>query len=445
EALARNGMKFTQANACTVCTPSRVSLITGNSPARHHVTTWTDPRNAADTGEKESAHDLLPPADWSKGGVDAKDPTLLPKLFRDAGYRTILVGKAHFGPLSEASGTPENIGFEVNIGGSGIGAPGSYRGEDEFNGDRPDHQVPGLESYHGKDIFLTEALTREMKREIKRSMDEKKPFFAYMSHYAVHSPFKHADPKYAGNYPDLSPAERVFATLVEGVDASLRDLLAFLDQSGVAENTLVVFVGDNGTDAPIALGKDGVGPTAPLRGKKGFPYEGGIRVPLIVSWAKPDASNEVQRQLPIAAGSSESDLVTIWDLYPTLAGAAGLKIPDSIEGCDLRPYLKGDGAYHRPQEFFLNFPHSHQYQDFYALLKTDGWKAIHRYASGEYELYDLASDPSEQINLADKPEHRERLMKMAKVMKEKAGDSTASVPRDRLKPDRPPVPIRLPE
>ena len=152
----------------------------------------------------------------------------------------------------------------------------------------PAHAVPHLEKYHGTDTFLTEALTLETKPRLTQAVKDGKPFYLYMAHYAVHAPF-HSDPRFAAHYKNSgkSAPAQAFATLIEGMDKSLGDILDHLDELGVAENTLVFFLGDNGSDAPLGH-QHAVACAAPLRGKKGAHYEGGMRVPFIAAWAKPN-------------------------------------------------------------------------------------------------------------------------------------------------------------
>ena len=168
EKLSAGGCRFLNAYAMSVCSPSRVSIMTGQNSARHGVTNWINPHR--NNGGK------FGPADWNWEGIK-KGTDTIPSLLRANGYRTIHVGKAHFGPLGSYAENPINIGFDVNVGGCAWGQPGSYYGEKNFVGDRGQNPVPNLERYFGKDIFLTDALTLEAKREIKKCADEKKPFF----------------------------------------------------------------------------------------------------------------------------------------------------------------------------------------------------------------------------------------------------------------------------
>jgi arylsulfatase A-like enzyme len=394
--LAAQGMKFTRAYAHPVCTPSRITLMTGKNAARHRVTNWTNPAGT-ENGDNDVKH-LRSPDGWGVKGI-SPDEKALPALLQHAGYHTIHCGKAHFGSKQAFGQYPQALGFDVNIAGNEIGHPASYFAKQDF-GKGPNH-VPGLDKWHGKDGFLTDILTRELGAAIEAPVKDKKPFFAYMAHYAVHTPFME-DPRFAANYPDLPPAQRAYATLIEGMDRSLGDLLAKLDALGVAENTFVLFLSDNGGDAPIP--NDNATPiasgNAPLRGKKAMRYEGGIRVPMIAAWAKPGPGNS----FPIAAASRTDDLVALADIFPTLTDLAGITDAKPWDGHDLMPYLKGDATYHRPQWLVTHYPHGHN-NDHFSILHDDRWKLIRNWADGSSELYDLANDLAESKNLAaDQPE-----------------------------------------
>ena len=187
--LADQGIRLSHFYAMSVCSPTRASILSGQTSARHYTTQFISP-------EKKNTGGFGPTA-WKWKGF-TKDDDTFPKLLQKAGYRTIHAGKAHFGPNNSLASDPTNLGFDINIAGCAYGQPGSYYGKDHFGHakkGREKRAVPGLEKYHGKDIYLTEALTLEMNAAISESVKAKKPFFAYMSHYAVHAPFQ-ADPRF---------------------------------------------------------------------------------------------------------------------------------------------------------------------------------------------------------------------------------------------------------
>ncbi len=202
-------MKFTNAYANSVCTPTRVSFLTGMSAARHRVTNWTSPEKDKLT---DYADDLLISPSWNLNGISSGpsipatvNATPLPQLLKDAGYFTAHVGKAHWGPFGTPASNPRNLGFVVNIAGSSIGHPESYYGEENYgnNPGRPLmlNAVPGLGEYYRSDIFLTEALTLEAIKAVADPIKDKKPFFLYLSHYAVHTPIQ-GDPRFLKKYLD---------------------------------------------------------------------------------------------------------------------------------------------------------------------------------------------------------------------------------------------------
>ncbi|MEM7383980.1 MAG: sulfatase-like hydrolase/transferase [Verrucomicrobiota bacterium] len=392
--LAERGRLFTNAYAYSVCSPTRISLMTGQEAPRHRVTTWTHPKQSSiDTGLVETDA-IRSPAEWRIAGLDRSLP-LLPRLLQQSGYRTLFAGKAHFGPDDTPSGDPTNLGFDINIAGFGGGGPGSYWGKYRYSANHRTGKhvwdVPGLEKYHGTDVFLTEAITLEMSQAIETAVKNGDSFFAYMSHYAVHAPWQYPDARFIKNYPQLKGHELAFATLVEGMDKSLGDLIHQLNELGVAEETLVIFFSDNGS----AWSSNG-----PYRDKKGSRFEGGVRVPLIVAWAKPSPRHPLQKNLAIPANSVTHDVVTCVDLMPTILKIAGAKIPANavIDGFDISPYFTAREGTHRPQEFLTHFPHRHRNTLFSSFRQND-WKIIYNYASEKWELYNLKLDPLEISNL----------------------------------------------
>ena len=339
ERLAARGVRFNNFCAMSVCSPTRISIM---NAARHRTTNWINPDN--DNAGPQG------PAEWNWKGLKPGDVTL-PGVLQASGYRTIHVGKGHFAPRAFDAADPSKIGFDINVAGGSIGAPGSYYGKQNF--DRPakanakvkrgSHAVQGLEKYHGQDIFLTEALTLEAKAHVSDAVKAEKPFFLYFAQYAVHAPFD-SDPRFAAHYKDSgkSPQAQAFATLVEGMDKSLGDMLDHLDALGIAENTLVFFLGDNGSDAPLGP-EHAVACAEPLRGKKGSHYEGGMRVPFIAAWAKSDAANEHQKRLPIAANVVQSQQAAVYDMFPTLLNLTGIATPapHAVDGQKLDTLLTG--------------------------------------------------------------------------------------------------------
>ncbi|TWU58890.1 Arylsulfatase [Rubripirellula tenax] len=425
EQLADHGIRFSNFYAMSVCSPTRISIMTGKNAARHHTTTWIAPE--ANNGGK------FGPPQWNWSGLRTSDSTL-PRMLQSAGYRTIHIGKGHFGPFDSEGEEPLNLGFDINVAGCAIGAPGSYFGNDHYgnkkatkgNGKKPNQgrnrAVPHLTKYFGTETFLTDALTLEAKATMTDAVEAKTPFFLYMAHYAVHSPHQ-SDPRYADHYVSAQHPERHqnFATLVEGMDKSLGELMAHIRELGIAENTLVLFLGDNGSDAPIGH-EHAVACAAPLRGKKGSHYEGGMRVPFIAAWGLPDENHPMQKRLPIRAGAIQSAMGNVCDLLPTIVELVGMApstddpINDPIDGTSLRKLLSGEPDPSHSKKFLMHFPHEHR-TSYFTSYRNGDWKVIHHDFPGkdsngaEYELFNLVDDPFEQVNLAtSKPVELKRMM-----------------------------------
>lgn len=432
ERLAKLGTRFSTFYAQSVCSPSRASLLTGQNAARHRTTQWIRP-SGNNRGE-------FGPMDWNWKGLKASDKTTLPRVLKADGYRTIFLGKAHFGPLGSEGENPLNLGFDVNIGGGSWGQPGSYLGMDNYKRTvkKPgvlDFQVANLEKYHNTETFLTEALTLEAKEEIKKAAASKEPFFLEMSHYALHAPFM-TDARFIENYTSGEYGDRAqrFAALVEGMDKSLGDLLDVLDELEIAANTLVLFVGDNGSDAPIGDLYQ-VGSSAPLRGKKGTHYEGGMRVPFIAGWAKPEANNTWQKKLPIVQNAVQQQMGTIMDIYPTILDLVGVDTPKkhTVDGISLNENLKGNWNRKKPETFLMHFPHSHR-SSYFTSYRNGDYKVVYHYypqmnvEKVKYELFNLSEDPYEQRNLAN--DHPIKLKHMVKLMKTQLKKEDALYPID---------------
>jgi len=343
-------------------------------------------------------------------------------LLQKQGYKTIHVGKGHFGPEETDGENPSNLGFDVNIGGASFGAPGSYFGEKNYGkgGKRDRSAVPHLDQYHGTDTFLTEALTIETKKVIAETVKSDEPFFLYFSHYAVHAPFE-SDPRFADHYKDSGkPANaQAFATLIEGMDKSLGDMLDQFEDLGIGEDTLVFFLGDNGSDAPLGHEHE-VACAAPLRGKKGAHYEGGMRVPFIAAWVKANEKNDHQQRLPIVSGTIQKQSAAVYDLFPTileLVSADPIPEGHEIDGSRLNSLLTGKPDTGRKDAFLMHYPHGPHRSNYFTTYREGDWKVIYHYLPGEdsggarYQLFNLEKDPFEQNDLAEKePQVLKRMM-----------------------------------
>ncbi|MFC5050873.1 sulfatase-like hydrolase/transferase [Rubritalea spongiae] len=399
--LAANGMKFTQAYAMPMCSPTRVSLMTGQNSPRHGVTVHLNAYQTVDN-KSFSIKTHRGPNNWRYLGMDGTDVTL-PQLLKDTGYHTFLIGKDHMSHQQN----PTAIGFDVSDDG----------------------------------LVKAPVMTSKTNAALENAVTLGNPFFAYVSYRDVHTAFYNATDA-IGDYSDAYNTNHAkFATMVESVDNSVGAIMAKLTELGVAENTLVFFLGDNGSDSP-ALSDEGwprgiFFDDFPMRGKKGSAYEGGIRVPLIITWATPDSNNSLQQTLPIPAASVEHDMVTVEDLAPTILSLVEQSSP-TMDGYDLTPYLRTEAGTHRPQKILRHMPHEHR-SNYFTCYRESDWKIIYRYhieesiansethedsAYESFELYNLASDPNESENLASS--NPEQLLKMARAMAQELNNSWGS-------------------
>ncbi|MGA0039665.1 MAG: sulfatase [Pirellulales bacterium] len=377
--LASEGVRFTDAYAaCAVCSPTRAAVLTGKYPARLMLTNWLPDGRWNPKAKLREGRFLR--------GLPAEELTLAEAL-REAGYRTASIGKWHLG--SEPFSLPEHHGFDVNIAGNAHGAPGNY-----FFPYDGDWLIPstGLRAKWnvlpdgGDGEYLTDRLTDEAVKFIRDCGDQ--PFFLYFPHYGVHTPLQ-AKPDMVAKYEAIPEAEQqgkpVYAAMVESIDESVGRVLAVLEAQGIAQNTVVIFTSDNG-------GFYNATSNAPLRANKGAYYEGGIRVPLIISW--PGVSTP---------GRVVSEPVTSTDLYPTCLAAAGLpgRPHQHMDGLDLQPLLKGTGTLPE-RSLFWHFPHYNDHPSSVpsGVVRQGDWKLIETYDPEGIELYNLADDLGEETNLA---------------------------------------------
>ena len=399
EKLATMGTVFTQAYTASVCSPSRTSLMTGQNAARHGITSWTLYKDkAAENGRVING--VHPPA-WPVNGL-CPDATVkrsvvctqtLPRLLSDAGYHCIHVGKAHWGAQETSGADPLNFGFAVNIGGHCAGGPGSYHGEKNYSGRWRNAEtvwdVPGLDRYHGTDTYLTEALTLEAMAALDCNEKSGKPFYLYMSHYAVHAPFE-ADPRYVSKYRErgLSDHDATYASMLEGMDKSLGDLMAWLERNHHLDDTLVIFMSDNGSPRENAR-------NLPLRGHKVTGYEGGTRVPFVI---------RLPRQLKAGRKvlARQDAPIIIEDVYPSLLDVAGVPwrkiVKHTVDGQSFMPLVlegsKGDSK----REFIWHYPNTYDIGP-WSSIRLGDWKLICHYAERKLELYNLKEDIGESRNI----------------------------------------------
>jgi len=408
DSLARRGMMFTDGYAANpVCSPSRYSLLTGRAPSRENHTDWFCGDR---TGRfRHAEYDC---------SMDTTRVTL-GEAFQDAGYATWFGGKWHLGP--DSTHWPEHQGFDVNKGGWRGGSPVAHGGGGYFS----PYDNPRLDD-GPEGEYLPFRLADEVEQFIDTHRND--PFFALLSFYEVHNPRQAPDSlvqKYRRKRERLDldaksefepieveqPWEEgraqkarvvqghpVYAAMVEALDHSVGRVLEALSERGLSDNTVVVFVSDNGG---LSTAEGHNTSNRPLRGGKGWVYEGGIRVPYVIHW--PDVTDP---------GSTTEVPAVTTDLYPTLLDAAGLqKRPDEhVDGTSLAPVLKGRSSLDR-DALFWHYPHYSNQGGFPGgAVRSGPWKLVEDYRDGSVQLFNLERDLGEQHDVsAQHPERMDRL------------------------------------
>ena len=408
ERLAKQGVMFTQAYACPVSSPTRCSLMTGMNMARHRVTNWTLQRDKPTDDKSQTI--TLP--EWNYNGIaqvatipHTTSATSFVQLLKENGYHTIHCGKAHWGAIDTPGENPCHFGFNVNITGTAAGGLATYLSERNYGHTRDGkayalNSIPGLQDYWGTGTFVTEALTKEAIKALDKAKKYDQPFYLYMSHYAVHIPID-KDMRFFPKYvrKGLSDKDAAYASLVEGMDKSLGDIMDWLDKNDESKNTIIVFLGDNGGLATSQEWREGPLYTqnSPLKCGKGSMYEGGIRVPFMVKWngvVKPDTRNNTS--------------IMIEDLFPTILHMANInsyKVPQIVDGKDIVPLLEGKNeAEFNKRSIVWNFPNiwgnTGPGINLNCAIRQGDWKLIYNYETGEKELYNIPQDIGEKNNLA---------------------------------------------
>ena len=447
ECLAAEGIKFTQAYATAVCSPTRVSLMTGMNAARHRVTNWTLRKDSIQPMEKN--HPTLEFPLWNVNGMSpvagypkAVHATSLPQLLNDAGYYTVHSGKAHLGAIGTPGENPLNLGFDVNIAGHAAGAPGSYLGADNFGNGMEGKEVwavPGLEKYHGKNIHLTEAITQEALMSLDSVVATQQPFFLYMAHYAVHTPIM-ADDRFVQKYLEkgIDSIEAKYASMIEGMDKSLGDIMDYLEKKKITENTIILFMSDNGGLSAVARGGEKHTHNKPLASGKGSIYEGGIREPMLVKWPGKVAPNTVT-----------DEMVIIEDFYPTILEMAGIEGVETVQTIDGQSFVavlkeeKKEGVEERP--LFWHYPNewgpSGPGVGASSAVRKGDWKFIYFHADRRMELYNIKLDIGETQNLIS--EEQDKVREMASVLTNHLKQVKAQMPIDKTTGKRVEYPVEL--
>ncbi len=396
--LALSGMRFTDGYAANpVCSPTRYSLMTGKYPTRVGATNYFSGKRSA-TFNPAPLNDNMP-----------LEEVTIAQALKGKGYATFFAGKWHLGKTEAYY--PQNRGFDINIGGYHRGGP--YTGNKYF----APFENPEIKEESPEGDHLPDRLARETVQFIKDNRDT--PFLAYLSFYSVHTPLMGRPDlveKYkqrAQSIPGLEFADEetvwgnqqrrvrilqkhaVYAAMVEAMDQAVGKVLQALEDSDLANNTIVVFTSDNG-----GLSTSEGLPTSnlPLRGGKGWVYEGGIREPWIIRY--PGVTE---------AGSISVEPMCSIDLFPTLTAAAGVAVEHAIDGIDLFPALQG-GTLDR-ESLFWHYPHYGNQGNFPGgAIREGDFKLVERYEDGRVYLYNLKEDIGEENDLADQqPEQVERM------------------------------------
>ncbi|MFT5886928.1 MAG: arylsulfatase A-like enzyme [Arcticibacterium sp.] len=389
DALSKKSIQFTHAySSGSVCSPSRASIMTGKHPTRLNITDWipgNDPKNQMLLGPKDL--DDLP-----------LEETTLAEALKANGYKTFFAGKWHLGSQGYF---PEHQGFETNIGGHHAGSPpGGYY---------TPYKNPKLTD--GPDgEYLTDRLTNESISFLDTI--EQNPFFLFLTYYSVHTPIqpnkayiekfnkklgklksKETSFRQEGlGITTLDQRNTAYASMLYALDKNIGRLIDKLKRKGLYENTTLVFTSDNGGLSTLSNDRNSKAPTSvlPLRGGKGWLYEGGIRIPLLIKPA--NYSGIVRTSVEPVIGH---------DFYPTFLSLAGITADNSnLDGVDLSPILKENKTIDR-KELFWHYPHYHGsgWTPGAALLRGD-WKLIEFHETGVIELYNLSQDISESNDLS---------------------------------------------
>lgn len=397
DALAKDSRRFNRVYAaCPVCSPTRASIMTGKFPVRTGVTDYI---GAPQANEWKRNTQLLP-ANYNDRLALGEET--IAEALKEGGYKTFYAGKWHLGPEGY---WPENQGFDINKGGVDKGNPGKGYFVPYTNPRLPDGP-PGE--------YLPERLANETSDYIKSQKNSTKPFFIFHAFYLVHTPLigkqdlidKYQHKKDSLHIPDefksigndvYDPSKQrrvrtsqslpVYAAMVEALDQAVGKIVRTLKEEGLYDNTLIIFTSDNGG---LSTSEGWPTTNSPLKGGKGWAYEGGIREPLLIRWPG------------ITRPGTQSDaVVNSTDYYPTLLQAAGLPLrpKQHIDGISILPVLKGAKSPER--KLFWHYPHygNQGGAPFSSVLEGD-FKLIKFYENGGYyELYNVKSDISEKKNI----------------------------------------------
>ncbi len=428
--LARDGMKFTQNySACTVCSPTRAALLTGKYPARLHVTDWIP-------GQMPDNPKLLVP-DWTK--YLPTDETSLAKVFKAAGYATASIGKWHLAKVGTNESYPEAHGFDLNIAGTDKPQPPTYTAP---------WGIPTLAPEGKPGEHLTDRLGEEAVKWIESVKD--KPFFLYLPHFAVHTPIQGRPDlveKYRrkieakGGIDKLNHKNPGYAALTESMDTAIGRVRQKIEELGLTGRTIVIFTSDNGGRVTVDnINRVPTTSNVPLRFGKASAYEGGVRVPLIVSWPGVTKPGSV----------SDAPVITM-DLFPTIVEMAGLPTNASrtaLDGVSIAALLRGATKPTR-DTMFWHYPHHQHYQLGgampYAAIRSGDFKLVEFFNDMHVELYNIRADIGEKIDLASaQPKKVEELRARLHAWRKEVGAQmpTPNPTHDPARPEFTPPPAK---
>ncbi|MCA0932473.1 sulfatase [Lutimonas saemankumensis] len=389
--LASEGVRFTNSySSCTVCSPTRASIVTGKYPARNNVTDWIE-------GHKYPWAKFNVP-DWNMS-LSEEEYTMA-EAFKDAGYKTAHFGKWHLG--EKEVNWPENHGFDVNIAGWKKGSPNLNK-KTGTKGYFSPYGNPRIED-GPEGEYLTERLSNEVINFIDQNAD--KPFFINFWLYNVHTPLQAKQDK-IDKYKDLVKAETrhrnvKYAAMVEHTDDAVGKIINKLKEKGLYENTIILFSSDNG--GLIGRSKNPVTNNYPLRTGKGDIYEGGVRIPTIIY--TPNSS---------VKGIKIDDPIISMDYYPTLMELAGITSDktrkQTIDGKSLASLIHESTPLDRDAVYW-HYPHYHQEGGVpYSSIRYKDFKLIQNFENDTFELYNLQNDIGESVNVIKEFPEEFELMK----------------------------------